>query len=67
MTWVLLILGFICLFAGIFMLASCIDIHIKGISFNSEILGWGLTWTGGVLTFLMLFAKGVAWMYSLGG
>ena len=67
MTWFLLILGFICLFAGIFILASDMDIDIKGISFDSTLLGQGLATTGGVLTLLMLFAKGAAWLFSLGG
>ena len=66
-TWILFAFGLICLFAGILILASDMDIDIKNISFDSDILGQGLTITGGILTFLMLFAKGVAWLYSLGG
>lgn len=62
LTSVLLVVGFIFLIAGIFIMASDWDIEIKNISFDSEILGQGLTITGGGLAFLMLFAKGVAWM-----
>lgn len=66
-TWTWFIFGMICLFAGIFIMASDVDISIKNISFNNNILGSGLAFTGGVLAFLMLFAKGFAWMNSLGG
>lgn len=62
LTSVLLVVGFIFLIAGILIMASDWDIEIKNISFDSDILGQGLTITGGVLAFLMLFAKGVVWM-----
>ena len=67
LTWIWFVFGLICLFAGIFIVASDVDINIKNISFDNDILGYGFAITGGALAFLMLFAKGVAWMASLGG
>ena len=66
LTWILFAFGLICLFAGIFILASNIDIRIKYIRLSNDILGEGLITTGAILAFLMLFAKGVAWMCFTG-
>lgn len=66
-TWIWFVFGLICLFVGIFIVASDVDISIKDISFDNVVLGGGLTITGGALAFLMLFAKGVAWLTSFGG
>ena len=67
LTWFWFVFGLICLFVGIFIMASDADISIKNISFDNIILGGGLAITGGALAFLMLFAKGVAWLTSFGG
>lgn len=66
MTSILFVLGFIFLITGIFMQASSTNfIKIKNISFDSETLGFGLAMTGGILTFLMLLAKGFVWMSTV--
>ena len=67
LTSVLLVVGFIFLITGILLMASNYDIKIKNIRFDCDTLGLGLTVTGGMLVFLMLFAKGFAWMTIMGG
>jgi hypothetical protein len=67
LTWFWFVFGLICLFAGIFIMASDVYVSIKDIKFDNNILGQGLAFAGGALAFLMLFAKGIAWITSLGG
>lgn len=66
-TWIWFIFGLICAFVGIFMMANNEYINIKGKKFDGEILGIGFVTIGGILAALMLIAKGIVWMTSVGG
>lgn len=67
LTWFWFVFGLICSFVGIFLIANDEFIYIKDKKFDGETLGIGFVSIGVILAFLMLFAKGVAWMASLGG
>ena len=68
MLWFWFVIGFVMGIIGVFISAyDKYTLTIKGITFDTDVLGLGMGAVGFILAFLMLLAKGVAWLASYGG
>ena len=65
MLWFLFIIGCMMVVCGIVLIAYGNYVEIKGLMFDSEILGNGLTALGGVMVAIMLFALLVSYISTL--
>ena len=66
MLWFWFVIGLIMAVAGWFLLAYDDEICIKEYYFDSETLGMGMCFIGGILAVLMLFGNGIMWLGSTG-
>ena len=65
MLWFWFVVGLIIGTIGIFVLAYDGYLMIRGMEFDTEVLGWGLSIVGFVLAVLMMFGNGIVWMNGL--
>lgn len=66
MLWFWFVVGLIIGIIGIFTLAYDDYLIIRGLEFDSEVLGLGLSVVGFVLAVIMLLGNGIVWMNGLG-
>ena len=66
MLWFWFVVGFIIGVIGVFVMAYDVyDLTFRGMEFDTEILGQGMTIAGFALAIVMLLGNGIVWMNSV--